>query len=89
MVPFEFRLLHAEFPRYVEKPQECLRRLHLIMVNCEKIIYGLVNGKSEMGDASMLDQHDVDASVQFWTKRKVDVMYCLGKNKQLVHDKTV
>lgn len=79
MVPFEFRMLHAEFPRYVEKPQECLRRLHLILATCEKIIHGLKNGKTEMGDPLVLEQTDVEASLSFWINRKVDVLYCIGK----------
>ena len=34
MVPFSMRLLHAELPQYLAKPQEALDRLHTLRTVC-------------------------------------------------------
>lgn len=37
MVPFSMRVLHAELPQYLQKPQETLDRLHGIKSVCQKV----------------------------------------------------
>ncbi len=37
MVPFSMRVLHAELPQYLQKPQETLDRLHGIKSICQKV----------------------------------------------------
>lgn len=37
MVPFSMRVLHAELPQYLQKPQETLDRLHRIKSVCQKV----------------------------------------------------
>lgn len=37
MVPFSLRILHAELPQYLNKPQESLDRLHSMRSICEKV----------------------------------------------------
>ncbi|KAG9336179.1 hypothetical protein JZ751_002526 [Albula glossodonta] len=37
MVPFSMRVLHAELPQYVGKPQESLDRLHSMKIVCQKL----------------------------------------------------
>lgn len=37
MVPFSMRVLHAELPQYLQKPQETLDHLHRIKSVCQKV----------------------------------------------------
>lgn len=37
MVPFSMRVLHAELPQYINKPQESLDRLHSMRSICQKV----------------------------------------------------
>ncbi len=41
MVPFSMRVLHAELPQYLQKPQETLDRLHRIKSICQKVTWTL------------------------------------------------
>ncbi|XP_048453063.1 trafficking protein particle complex subunit 12-like [Rhincodon typus] len=52
MIPFSMRVLHAELPQYLGKPQESLDRLHAMKITCIKIIDNLENGLAE--DGSMI-----------------------------------
>lgn len=37
MVPFSMRVLHAELPQYLGKPQESLDRLHSMRTVCQTV----------------------------------------------------
>lgn len=39
MVPFSFRMLHAELPQYVGKPQDSLDRLYAMHAVVKKVRY--------------------------------------------------
>lgn len=41
MVPFSMRVLHAELPQYLQKPQETLDRLYRIKSVCQKVSWTL------------------------------------------------
>jgi len=41
MVPFSMRVLHAELPQYLQKPQDTLDRLHRIKSVCQKVSWTL------------------------------------------------
>ena len=38
MVPFEMRILHAEFPQFLGRPQETLDRLYYLLAVISKVI---------------------------------------------------
>ena len=38
MVPFSLRLLRADFPRHLNKPNEALSRLYAMRSTCDKVI---------------------------------------------------
>ncbi|KAL1258404.1 hypothetical protein QQF64_011648, partial [Cirrhinus molitorella] len=56
MVPFSMRVLHAELPQYLQKPQETLDRLHRIKSVCQKILSNLQEGLAEDGSMMNLTQ---------------------------------
>ncbi|XP_006006603.1 trafficking protein particle complex subunit 12 [Latimeria chalumnae] len=78
MVPFSMRVLHAELPQYLGKPQESLDRLHTMKVICVKILQNLEDGLAE--DRSMINitQENRNVSIQLWRSRLGRVMYSMA-----------
>ncbi|TNN22591.1 Trafficking protein particle complex subunit 12 [Liparis tanakae] len=56
MVPFSMRLLHAELPQYLAKPQEALDRLYHLKTVCLAILENLEKGLAENGSIITLTQ---------------------------------
>ncbi|XP_016111949.1 trafficking protein particle complex subunit 12 [Sinocyclocheilus grahami] len=78
MVPFSMRVLHAELPQYLQKPQETLDRLHRIKSICQKILSNLQEGLAEDGSMMNLTQDNRLASIQLWRSRLSRVMYSMA-----------
>ncbi|XP_024914068.1 LOW QUALITY PROTEIN: trafficking protein particle complex subunit 12 [Cynoglossus semilaevis] len=78
MVPFSMRLLHAEIPQYLAKPQEALDRLHNLKTVCLAILENLEKGLAEDGSMITLAQENVQASLQLWQSRLSRVMYSMA-----------
>ncbi|TSM77389.1 Trafficking protein particle complex subunit 12 [Bagarius yarrelli] len=74
MVPFSMRVLHAELPQYLNKPQESLDRLHSMKSICQKILANLEEGLAEDGSMMTLTQDNRQASIQLWRSRLCRVM---------------
>uniref|UniRef100_A0A673HBB9 Trafficking protein particle complex subunit 12 n=1 Tax=Sinocyclocheilus rhinocerous TaxID=307959 RepID=A0A673HBB9_9TELE len=86
MVPFSMRVLHAELPQYLQKPQETLDRLHRIKSVCQKILSNLQEGLAEDGSMMNLTQDNRLASVQLWRSRLSRVMYSMANCLLMMKD---
>ncbi|XP_033843803.1 trafficking protein particle complex subunit 12 [Periophthalmus magnuspinnatus] len=86
MVPFSMRLLHAELPQYLAKPQEALDRLHTLRTVCLAILENLEKGLAEDGSMITLTQENRQASLKLWKSRLSRVMYSMANCLLLMKD---
>lgn len=86
MVPFSMRVLHAELPQYLNKPQECLDRLHSMRSICQKILANLEEGLAEDGSMMTLTPENRQASIQLWRSRLCRVMYSMANCLLMMKD---
>ncbi|XP_020775509.2 trafficking protein particle complex subunit 12 [Boleophthalmus pectinirostris] len=86
MVPFSMRLLHAELPQYLAKPQEALDRLHTLRTVCLSILENLEKGLAEDGSMITLTQENRQASLKLWKSRLSRVMYSMANCLLLMKD---
>ncbi|XP_047466485.1 trafficking protein particle complex subunit 12 [Mugil cephalus] len=86
MVPFSMRLLHAELPQYLAKPQEALDRLHSLKTVCLAIVENLEKGLAEDGSMITLTQDNRQASLKLWRSRLSRVMYSMANCLLLMKD---
>uniref|UniRef100_A0A4W6C525 Trafficking protein particle complex subunit 12 n=1 Tax=Lates calcarifer TaxID=8187 RepID=A0A4W6C525_LATCA len=86
MVPFSMRLLHAELPQYLAKPQEALDRLHNLKTVCLVILENLEKGLAEDGSMITLTQENRQASLKLWQSRLSRVMYSMANCLLLMKD---
>ncbi|KAG9268824.1 trafficking protein particle complex subunit 12 [Astyanax mexicanus] len=86
MVPFSMRVLHAELPQYLNKPQESLDRLHSMRSVCQKILANLEEGLAEDGSMMTLSQENRQASIQLWRSRLCRVMYSMANCLLMMKD---
>ncbi|XP_014842920.1 PREDICTED: trafficking protein particle complex subunit 12 [Poecilia mexicana] len=86
MVPFSMRLLHAELPQYLSKPQEALDRLHNLKTVCLAILENLEKGLAEDGSMITLAQENRQASLKLWRSRLSRVMYSMANCLLLMKD---
>ncbi|XP_027027817.1 trafficking protein particle complex subunit 12 [Tachysurus fulvidraco] len=86
MVPFSMRVLHAELPQYINKPQESLDRLHSMRSICQKILANLEEGLAEDGSMITLTQENRQASIQLWRSRLCRVMYSMANCLLMMKD---
>ncbi|KAI5618831.1 trafficking protein particle complex subunit 12 isoform X1 [Silurus asotus] len=86
MVPFSMRVLHAELPQYLNKPQESLDRLHSMKSICQKILANLEEGLAEDGSMMTLTQENRQASIQLWRSRLCRVMYSMANCLLMMKD---
>ncbi|XP_045917831.1 trafficking protein particle complex subunit 12 [Micropterus dolomieu] len=86
MVPFSMRLLHAELPQYLAKPQEALDRLHNLKTVCLTILENLEKGLAEDGSMITLTQENRQVSLKLWRSRLSRVMYSMANCLLLMKD---
>uniref|UniRef100_A0A8C9ZX20 Trafficking protein particle complex subunit 12 n=1 Tax=Sander lucioperca TaxID=283035 RepID=A0A8C9ZX20_SANLU len=86
MVPFSMRLLHAELPQYLVKPQEALDRLHNLKTVCLAILENLEKGLTEDGSMITLTQENREGSLKLWRSRLSRVMYSMANCLLLMKD---
>ncbi|XP_028251252.1 trafficking protein particle complex subunit 12 isoform X2 [Parambassis ranga] len=86
MVPFSMRLLHAELPQYLAKPQEALDRLYNLKTVCLAILNNLEKGLAEDGSMITLTQENRQASLKLWRSRLSRVMYSMANCLLLMKD---
>ncbi|XP_061552665.1 trafficking protein particle complex subunit 12 isoform X1 [Phycodurus eques] len=78
MVPFSMRLLHAEFPQHLTKPQEALDRLHNLKTVCLTILENLDKGLAEDGGMITLTEENRQESLKLWKSRLSRVLYSMA-----------
>ncbi|XP_077394260.1 trafficking protein particle complex subunit 12 isoform X2 [Festucalex cinctus] len=78
MVPFSMRLLHAELPQHLAKPQEALDRLHNLKTACLTILANLEKGLAEDGGVITLTEENRRESVKLWKSRLSRVLYSMA-----------
>uniref|UniRef100_A0A3B4XLV4 Trafficking protein particle complex subunit 12 n=1 Tax=Seriola lalandi dorsalis TaxID=1841481 RepID=A0A3B4XLV4_SERLL len=86
MVPFSMRLLHAELPQYLAKPQEAVDRLHNLKTVCLTILENLEKGLAEDGSMITLTRENRQASLKLWQSRLSRVMYSMANCLLLMKD---
>ncbi|XP_030627870.1 trafficking protein particle complex subunit 12 [Chanos chanos] len=86
MVPFSMRVLYAELPQYLMKPQDSLDRLHSLRTVCQKILDNLEAGLAEDGSMMNLTQENRQASIQLWRSRLCRVMYSMANCLLMMKD---
>ncbi|XP_046973328.1 trafficking protein particle complex subunit 12 [Vanessa cardui] len=76
LVPFSLRLLIAELPMHVNKPEEAMDRLYAMLDVIEQMIANLNEGKTEdgTGNISIDDQNE---SLRLWTGRQTRVLHSI------------
>ncbi|XP_061698788.1 trafficking protein particle complex subunit 12 [Syngnathoides biaculeatus] len=78
MVPFSMRLLHAELPQHLTKPQEALDRLHNLKTVCLTIMENLEKGLAEDGSIITLTEENRQESLKLWKSRLSRVLYSMA-----------
>ncbi|KAL4624077.1 trafficking protein particle complex subunit 12-like [Arapaima gigas] len=86
MVPFSMRILHADLPQYLGKPQESLDRLHSMKTVCRQILDNLEQGMAEDGSMITITQENHQASIQLWRSRLCRVMYSMANCLLMMKD---
>ncbi|XP_077477450.1 trafficking protein particle complex subunit 12 [Stigmatopora argus] len=86
MVPFSMRLLHAELPQHLAKPQEALDRLHNLKTVCLTIQENLEKGLAEDGAVISLTEENRQESLKLWKCRLSRVLYSVANCLLLMKD---
>ncbi|XP_057714774.1 trafficking protein particle complex subunit 12 [Corythoichthys intestinalis] len=86
MVPFSMRLLHAELPQHLAKPQEALDRLHNLKTVCLTIVENLEKGLAEDGSMITLTEENRQESLKLWKSRLSRVLYSMANCLLLMKD---
>ncbi|KAF9803408.1 hypothetical protein SFRURICE_007254 [Spodoptera frugiperda] len=76
LVPFSLRLLVAELPAHVGKPDEAVDRLYAMLDVIQTMLSNLRDGKTEDGSATITEQ-DKTESIRLWMGRETRVMHSL------------
>ncbi|XP_061897774.1 trafficking protein particle complex subunit 12 isoform X1 [Entelurus aequoreus] len=86
MVPFSMRLLHAELPQHLAKPQEALDRLHNLKTVCLTILENLEKCLAEDGSMSSLTEENTQESLKLWRSRLSRVLYSMANCLLMMKD---
>lgn len=78
LVPFDMRILHAELPQYVGRPQDSLDRLCYMQAVVSKMLSNLDDGLAEDGSMLELGETSRKASKELWQKREARIYYSFG-----------
>ncbi|KAG7225199.1 hypothetical protein INR49_014757, partial [Caranx melampygus] len=80
MVPFSMRLLHAELPQYLAKPQEAVDRLHNLKTVCLTILENLEKGLAEDGSMDyVLAVETYHSIIQYEPQQRVQLLSGIGR----------
>nr|XP_057946354.1 trafficking protein particle complex subunit 12 [Doryrhamphus excisus]XP_057946356.1 trafficking protein particle complex subunit 12 [Doryrhamphus excisus]XP_057946357.1 trafficking protein particle complex subunit 12 [Doryrhamphus excisus] len=86
MVPFSMRLLHAELPQHLAKPQEALDRLHNLKTVCLTILENLGKCLAEDGSMLTLTEENRQESLKLWKSRLSRVLYSMANCLLMMKD---
>ncbi|XP_026728510.1 trafficking protein particle complex subunit 12 [Trichoplusia ni] len=76
LVPFSLRLLVAELPAHIGKPDEAVDRLYAMLDTIQTMLSNLRDGNTEDGSAPITEQ-DKTESIRLWMGRETRVMHSL------------
>ncbi|XP_013137876.1 PREDICTED: uncharacterized protein LOC106102831 [Papilio polytes] len=76
LVPFSLRLLIAELPGHVGKPEEAADRLYIMLDIIQQMLSNLQQGKTEDGSGTITEQDKME-SVRLWTGRQTRVLHSI------------
>ncbi|XP_026333735.1 trafficking protein particle complex subunit 12 [Hyposmocoma kahamanoa] len=76
LVPFSLRLLVAELPGHVGKPEEAIDRLYAMLDIVQQMLENLRQGKTEDGTATITEQDKIE-SLRLWTGRETRVLHSI------------
>lgn len=76
LVPFSLRLLIAELPMHVNKPEEAMDRLYAMLSVIEQMIANLKESRTEDG-TSTITAEDQTESLRLWTSRQTRVLHSI------------
>ncbi|KAL4705456.1 hypothetical protein ACJJTC_007028 [Scirpophaga incertulas] len=77
LVPFSLRLLVAELPGHVGKPEEALERLVALQHVISQMLSNLNEGKTEDGSGNITSEQDKMESTRLWTGRETRVQHSI------------
>ncbi|CAK1590868.1 unnamed protein product [Parnassius mnemosyne] len=77
MAPFSLRLLIAELPGHVGKPEEAMDRLYTMLDVIQKMLSNLQQGKTEDGTGTITSEQDKVESIRLWTGRQTRVLHSI------------
>ncbi|KAM3955835.1 trafficking protein particle complex subunit 12 [Aphomia sociella] len=77
LVPFSLRLLIAELPGHVGKPEEAVDRLYAMLDIIQKMLSNLRDGKTEDGTGTITSDQDRNESIRLWTGRETRVLHSI------------
>ncbi|XP_050355869.1 trafficking protein particle complex subunit 12 isoform X2 [Nymphalis io] len=76
LVPFSLRLLIAELPMHVNKPDEAMDRLYAMLDVIEQMVANLNECKTEDGSGT-ISIEDQNESLRLWTARQTRVLHSI------------
>lgn len=74
IIPFSLRLLHAELPFYLSRPEEALNRLYYLLDVINRIKTNLQRGYTEDGKIAQHNQEYCSSSLSLWSCREARVL---------------
>ncbi|XP_053617967.1 trafficking protein particle complex subunit 12 isoform X2 [Plodia interpunctella] len=77
LVPFALRLLIAELPGHVGKPEQSLDRLYAMLDIIQTMLSNLKEGKTEDGTGIITSEQDKTESLRLWSGREVRVLHSI------------
>ncbi|CAG5043847.1 unnamed protein product [Parnassius apollo] len=77
LAPFSLRLLIAELPGHVGKPEEAMDRLYTMLDVIQKMLSNLQQGKTEDGTGTITSEQDKVESIRLWTGRQTRVLHSI------------
>ncbi|XP_013200035.2 trafficking protein particle complex subunit 12 [Amyelois transitella] len=77
MVPFSLRLLVAELPAHVGRPEHARERLYAMLDVIQTMLSNLREGKTEDGTGIITSEQDKTESIRLWTGRETRVQHSI------------
>lgn len=77
LVPFSLRLLLAEIPGHVGKPDESMDRLYAMLDIIQQMLSNLRDGKTEDGSGLLSSEQDKAESIRLWMGRETRVYHSI------------
>ncbi|XP_023952755.1 trafficking protein particle complex subunit 12 [Bicyclus anynana] len=74
LVPFSLRVLVAELPAHVGKPEDAMDRLYAMLHVIQQMISNLNDGKTEDGSGTITSDDRIE-SLRLWTGRQTRVLH--------------